>query len=295
MEGDWCTSSSHHSGARRVATKLVLGVSPTLAKVTTEGRMAIDDLFDLSGRTALVTGASRGIGYAIANGLANAGADIIAVARSTDRLDDLKQSVEQVGRRCNTVVADVSDLTSINGLFAAVRDQDRIPDILVNNAGIEQVAASTDVDEALWDTILDTNLKGAFFVAKAFAKTLLAGGREGSIINMGSLTSAVGVPTATPYTSSKSAILGMTRALASEWAADSIRVNAIGPGYFRTDLTEQFYQDEAWQEAMLNKIPMGRFGRLDDLVGISIFLASPASSYVTGQIFYVDGGYLASI
>jgi NAD(P)-dependent dehydrogenase (short-subunit alcohol dehydrogenase family) len=164
----------------------------------------------------------------------------------------------------------------------------------VNNAGVEEVCDSLAVDEALWDRIVDTNLKGAFFCAQAAARMMAVVG-GGAILNLCSLTSEVGVPTAVPYGSSKSGLLGMTRALAAEWAAKGIRVNGIGPGYFRTALTEVFYQDEKWQQAMLAKIPLRRFGRLEDLVGAAVFLCSDAAAYITGQCLYIDGGYLASI
>ncbi|ASJ74037.1 SDR family NAD(P)-dependent oxidoreductase [Granulosicoccus antarcticus] len=254
-----------------------------------------DSLFKLSGKTALVTGGSRGIGRSLALGLAAAGADVIATTRSEDPLTELCHSIEALGRKCHVFQLDVRDVSSVTRLFAELKNQRLSADILINNAGVEQVCPSLDVDEALWDTICDTNLKGSFFVAQQFAKALIALQKEGSLINLGSLTSAVGVPTATAYTASKSGILGMTRALSTEWSPQGIRVNAIGPGYFRTELTEAFYQDQAWQDAMRAKIPMDRFGQLDELTGIAVFLASRASSYVSGQIFYVDGGYLASI
>lgn len=252
-------------------------------------------LFDLSGKTALVTGASRGIGEALAVGLAGAGANIIAAARRVDSLDAVAARVTALGRRCERVAVDVSDRASIEQAFAAIDGLGARPSILINNAGMEQVRASLDVDEALWDRILDTNLKGAFFVAQGFAKRLAAAGEPGAIVNLGSLTSAVGVPTAAPYTASKSGLLGMTRALAVEWAAHGVRVNALGPGYFQTALTAVFYESAPWREAMLAKIPAGRFGDLGDLVGATVFMASDASVYMTGQIIYVDGGYLASI
>ncbi len=251
--------------------------------------------FGLTGRTALVTGASRGIGQSIAIGLARAGAGIVALARSAEGLGSTKEQVEALGQPCHTIQASVSTISAIKAAYSEIQARDLRPDILINNAGIESVCPSTDVTEELWDKIVDTNLKGAFFVAQQFAKPLIAARQTGSVINLGSLTSAVGVPTATPYTSSKSGILGMTRALASEWSPHGVRVNAIGPGYFRTELTEEFYRNDAWREQMIAKIPMGRFGNLDDLTGVSVFLASDASAYVTGQIVYVDGGYLASI
>jgi NAD(P)-dependent dehydrogenase (short-subunit alcohol dehydrogenase family) len=191
----------------------------------------------------------------------------------------------------------VAQPADVERAFAEIGRQFGRIDILVNNAGIEQVRASLEVDEALWDRILDTNLKGAFFCARAAAKLMLAtdAGKTGSILNLCSLTSEIGVPTAVPYGSSKSGLVGMTRALAAEWAPLGIRVNGIGPGYFRTALTEVFYQDDAWQKTMLDKIPLRRFGRMEDLMGAAVFLCSPAAAYITGQVLYIDGGYLASI
>ena len=250
--------------------------------------------FSLAGRTALVTGASRGIGQAIAVGLAEAGADVVACARTEAGLDDTRRRVEAVGRRCHAVPLDVTDHGALAIRLEALAGEGVGPTILVNNAGVEEVTPSADVTDAVWDKIVGTNLKAAFFVAQAFARPLLAAERAGTIINLGSLTSAVGIPTATPYTASKSGILGMTRALAAEWAP-RIRVNAIGPGYFRTAMTDGFYRNEDWRQAMLGKIPMRRFGEFDDLVGVSTFLAGEASAYLTGQIVYVDGGTLASL
>lgn len=251
--------------------------------------------FSLTGKCALVTGASRGIGQAIALGLAGAGADVVLAARSVDRLEAVARDIEAIGRQAWTLPMDVSDTQAIDAAFSSIDARGLAPALLINNAGLEEVRPSLEVDEALWDRILGTNLKGAFFVARAFAARLQAAGQEGAIVNVCSLTSGVGVPAATPYTSSKSGLLGMTRALASEWADRSIRVNAIGPGYFRTELTDVFYRDSDWQDAMLRKIPMGRFGKLADLVGVCVFLCSEASAYITGQLIYVDGGYMASI
>ncbi len=253
------------------------------------------DRFRLDGRLALVTGASRGIGAALAKGVAAAGADVVLAARSVDALYDVADEIRDLGRMVRVMRLDVADTGSIEALFARLGADGAVPDLLINNAGTEEVMASLDVTPALWDKIVDTNLRGAFFVAQGFARGLVAAGKGGGIVNLCSLSSEVGIPTAVPYTSSKSGMAGMTRALSAEWARHGIRVNGLGPGYFRTEMTEGFYADQAWHDAMLGKLPLGRFGELEDLIGATVFLLSPAASYVTGQVIYVDGGYLASI
>ena len=250
--------------------------------------------FSLAGKRALVTGASRGIGRAIAASLARAGADVAVTSRARERLSDTVRDIELTGRRALALAMDVSEVKNCQ---AAVEEAAHVfggIDILVNNAGIEQVCPSLDVSEDLWDRILDTNLKGAFFASQAAARAMKhrAGG---AILNICSLTSEVGIPTAVPYGSSKSGLLGMTRGLAAEWAPFGIRVNAIEPGYFRTGLTEEFYRSDTWQRTMLGKIPLARFGRFEDLAGAAVFLCSDASAYVTGVCLPIDGGTLASI
>ena len=250
--------------------------------------------FSLQGRKALVTGASRGIGQALAQGLAHAGADVAVAARNEQDLQASLTAIRALGRKGVALSLDVTDLAAIRAGVDAACQQLGGLDILINNAGIEQVCPSLDVDEALWDRILDTNLKGAFFCAQAAAR-IMTENTGGSIVNVCSLTSEVGVPTATPYGSSKSGLLGMTRALATEWARHDIRVNAIAPGYFRTALTEVFYQDDNWQQAMLEKIPQRRFGKLEDLLGAVVFLCADSAAYINGQMLTIDGGYMASI
>jgi len=251
--------------------------------------------FDLDGRRALVTGASRGIGRAIAEALAGSGAAVAITARSVDGLAETKAAIEAKGGRAECLALDVRDVRQCGAVIAEAARRLGGLDALVNNAGTEEVRPSLEVDEALWDKILDTNLKGAFFCAQAAAQAMKDAGTHGTIVNLCSLTSEVGIPTAAPYGASKSGLLGLTRTLAAEWAGLGIRVNAIVPGYFRTAMTEGFFADEGWQQAMLGKIPLGRFGELRDLKGVAVFLASDASAYVTGQSFVVDGGYLASI
>ncbi|MDA9735212.1 SDR family oxidoreductase [SAR116 cluster bacterium] len=255
----------------------------------------MNNFFELNNKLAIVTGSGRGIGKSLAFALANAGCDLILTSRSKNELIEVSIEIEKIGRKCLYFECDFADVSKIKGFYKNLSDQSLFPDILINNAGTEEVRPSFDVDEKLWDKIINTNLKGAFFSSQSFAQQLKSNNKPGSIINLGSLSSSIGIPTATAYTSSKSGILGMTKALSAEWANYNIRVNSIAPGYFRTSLTEVFYSDENWQKIMLNKIPMKRFGKMEDLHGITILLASDASSYITGQIFYIDGGFISSI
>ena len=250
--------------------------------------------FSLVGKTALITGATRGIGLALGSACASAGARLVLVGRDPLDVGNAASLIEAAGGDVIARRIDVSDVTSIDAAFASLAAENIELDIWVNNAGVEEVCASIDVDEPIWDKVVDTNLKGAFFCARAFARLPHRGGPR-SIVNLCSLTSAVGIPTAVPYSSSKTGLVGLTRALSAEWATLGIRVNGIGPGYFRTAMTESFYADPAWTDAMRRKIPLGRFGKLDDFAECLVFLCSPAASYITGQVIYVDGGTLAAL
>jgi NAD(P)-dependent dehydrogenase (short-subunit alcohol dehydrogenase family) len=248
--------------------------------------------FSLHGKVAIVTGASRGIGASIAAALARSEAAVVLTGRDTQALAAQAAELAALGCEVTSMPLDVTEVTGIDAAFEQARQWRGRLDILINNAGVEQLCAAAEITESLWDHIVDTNLKGAFFCAQAAARHMVDGG---SIVNLCSLTSEVGVATAAPYGAAKSGLAGLTRALATEWAARGIRVNGVGPGYFRTALTESFYRDPQWQQAMLQKIPLQRFGRLEDLGGAAVFLCSEAAAYITGQILYVDGGYLAAL
>ncbi|MEM7566973.1 MAG: glucose 1-dehydrogenase [Pseudomonadota bacterium] len=246
--------------------------------------------FSFQGKRVLVTGASRGIGRALAEGYARAGADMVLTARRAETLDETAEAIRALGREATCIACDQRDVATIRAALAPLPPID----VLVNNAGVEDVQPSDSLEEAVWDKIVDTNLKGPFFVSQVVADGMAKRG-GGAIVNLASLTSYVGIPTAVPYGASKTGILGITRALAAEWGPKGIRVNAIAPGYFRTALTETFYENPDWVSAMTAKVPLGRLGALDDLVGAALFLGGDASRYVTGQCLVVDGGSLAAL
>jgi 2-deoxy-D-gluconate 3-dehydrogenase len=243
--------------------------------------------FDLSGRTALVTGANTGLGQAIAIGLAQAGADIVAVGRS--RPTSTGEAVAALGRRFTAVAANLGSTAPIPDIL----DQAGPVDILVNNAGIIRRADSLDFSEDDWDAVMDTNLKTAFFLSQAVARTWVADGRGGKIINICSMLSFQGGIRVPSYTASKSGLAGLTRLLACEWASKGINVNAIAPGYFETSNTEALRADETRNRDILARIPAGHWGKPADLAGAAVFLASGAASYVHGTVLAVDGGWLA--
>ena len=249
-------------------------------------------LFDLSGRVAVVVGGTSGIGRVLALGLADAGADVVATARRADLVNSVSAEIEQRGRRTVRRPSDVSDVASLDQVRAACLDSFGRIDILLCVAGITRRVPTLDMDEADWQRILDTNVTGTLRACQVFGRQMIAQG-SGRIITIASLSSFVGLFEVAAYVASKSAVAGLTRALAVEWAPHNVMVNAIAPGVFRTDLNAALLDSGRGQEFLV-RTPMRRFGRLDELVGAAVFLASDAASFVTGHLLAVDGGFLAS-
>lgn len=248
--------------------------------------------FELTDKVALVTGGSQGLGRGIALGLANAGADVCICARTEERVENTATEIENMGQRSIGIRADVSKFSDIEDMFKQITDTFGRIDILVNAAGTNQRMPSLELTEEVWDKIVDVNLKGTFFCCQAAGK-IMAKQKKGKIINIGSLTSAIGIATIAPYSATKGGVLQLTRVLALEWAKYNINVNCIGPGYYQTELTQPLFDNPKWVESVLDQIAMDRPGLPEDLAGTAVFLASDASDYLTGEIIFVDGGFLA--
>jgi gluconate 5-dehydrogenase len=249
-------------------------------------------LFDLSGRTALVTGSSRGLGRAIAEGLAAAGARIVVNGVDAARVASTVQAMQAAGIAAEGAAFDVTDEAAVARAFEAFDARGLAIDILVNNAGIQLRKPMLELSTPEWQRVLDTNLTSAFVVGREAARRMLPRGR-GKIVNIGSLTSSLARATIAPYTVAKGGIKMLTQAMAAEWAAAGIQANAIGPGYMLTDMNQALIDNPTFDAWVKGRTPAGRWGRPEELVGAAVFLASAASNYVNGQIVYVDGGMTA--
>lgn len=250
------------------------------------------DAFRLDGRIALVTGARRGIGLAMAGALADAGADIVAVARAFDDDEPIHQRVAAAGRRLWTHAADLGDRNAVDRLVGWLEDQDLHVDILVNNAGIIDRAPAIEHTDDAWDAVIEVDLTTPFRLSRALGRRMISAG-GGRIILVGSVLSTQGGINVTSYAAAKHGLLGVTRALANEWARHGVNVNAITPGYIATDATQPLRQDPDRSAELLGRIPAGRWGDPDELAGATVFLASDAAAYVHGAVVAVDGGWLS--
>jgi len=254
----------------------------------------IDRLFGLEGRLALVTGSSGGIGAAIALGLAGAGASVVVNGRSPAKVEAIVTMIAEAGGKAHAAVFDVTDSGAVKAGVAEIEDRVGPIDILFNNAGIQRRAPLEDYSEETWDELMRANLDSVFFVAQAVARRMIPR-KRGHIVNLCSVQSELGRPGIAPYAASKGAVKMLTKGMAIDWGKYGLRVNGLGPGYFRTELNRALVEDETFSSWLAGRTPLGRWGEVEELVGAAIFLASEASSFVSGHILYVDGGIIASI
>ncbi|CCF21446.1 Gluconate 5-dehydrogenase (5-keto-D-gluconate 5-reductase) [Pseudorhizobium banfieldiae] len=251
-------------------------------------------LFSLEKRTALVTGSSRGLGLAIATGLAEAGAAIVLNGINADRLEESAARLRDRGFAVTAAAFDVTDEASVVAAFERFDAEKLQIDILVNNAGIQYRKPIVELDSANWQRVIDTNLTSAFLVSREAAKRMLPR-KRGKVVNIGSLMSGLGRATVAPYTAAKGGIKTLTQSMAAEWAEHGVQANAIGPGYMLTDMNQALIDNPEFDNWVKGRTPSKRWGKPEELVGAAVFLASDASNYVNGQIIYVDGGMSAVI
>jgi len=254
----------------------------------------VETLFGLSGQTALVTGSSQGIGYALARGFAQAGAAVIINGRSQERLDDAQAKLKAEGLEVTTAAFDVTDYEAAQYAINHIEDEGTAITILANNAGIQHRSALEDFPEKDWTRVIDTNLNSVFNVGQAVARHMIKR-KSGKIINTCSLMSELGRASVTPYAASKGGVQMLTRGMCCEWAKHGMQINGIAPGYFKTELTSALVQDADFTSWLEQRTPAERWGDVDELVGTAVYLASPAANFVNGQVIFVDGGITASI
>jgi gluconate 5-dehydrogenase len=248
------------------------------------------DFFDLSGRVAIVTGTSRGLGQYFGRALARAGADLVITSRKKENLQEFKTEIEALGRKAYPLTLDVQNYGSIHKMVDHALAHYRKIDILVNNAGCNIRKPTVDVTWDDWNTIINTNLRGTFFVAQAVAAKAMIPAKYGRIINIGSVTSVFGYAGLAPYCASRGGTKQLTMSLADDWGRHDITVNCLAPGWFKTDQNKVLYENKEWVEYICDRIPLKRPGRPNDLDGAVVFLASEESEYITGQTLLVDGG-----
>ena len=249
-------------------------------------------LFTLAGKTALVTGSSRGLGFAIAEGLADAGARIVLNGVDAGRLDSAATALRAKGHAVDAYAFDVCDEASVLDAFPKLDAADIAVDILVNNAGVQFRKPMVELATEDWRRVIETNLTSAFVVGREAAKRMIPRG-YGKVINIGSLTSELARATVAPYTVAKGGIKMLTRAMTAEWAGHNIQANAIGPGYMLTDMNQALIDNPTFDAWVKSRTPAGRWGKPEELIGTAVYLASAASDYVSGQIIYVDGGMVS--
>lgn len=249
-------------------------------------------LFDIEGRAALVTGSSRGIGRALATGLAEAGCTVVLNGRDKARLERARDEIATgTGATVHAVPFDVTDAADVDAGVARIEEEIGPLDVLVNNTGMQHRTPLQDFPEEMWHRLLETNLTSAFLVGRAVARRMIPRG-HGKIINVASLQSEVVRPGIAPYAATKGGLKMLTKGMCADWAGFGLQVNALGPGYFETELTQALVDDAEFSAWVRGRTPAGRWGRVEDLVGTLLYLASPASDFVNGQIVYVDGGML---
>ncbi len=247
------------------------------------------EIFSLKGSRALITGSSQGIGLAIAEGLGNAGAEIILNGRDAKKLSAAGEALEAKGLKVAVAAFDVTDETAVAAAIASVEREQGAIGILVNNAGMQFRSPLEDYPAEKWRELMRVNVESAFLVGKAVARHMIAR-KQGKIINICSVQSELGRPSIAPYTATKGAIKMLTKGMCADWAKHNIQVNAIGPGYFKTPLNQALVDNPEFSSWLEKRTPAGRWGNVDELIGAAVFLASPASSFVNGHILYVDGG-----